>query len=105
MLIGSKYRIEMIPLNVILYEKHKTATTDGVEDVIMEEDEGSLKGWDIVGYFSSIPSALKFMVDKDIQGLGLDDLKAIHDRQVELYTLIAFLSGNESFIKVCKVTL
>ena len=76
MLIGDKYQVRTIPDNIVLEEK--------------------VKGdWVVLGYFSNLPNLLKHMVDHDITGMGFEDLRAVSNRQVELYLTIKCLDTSK----------
>lgn len=74
MLVGDKYKIESDTMNVTLLEQK-----------VSKDDK---ERWEVVGYFSSLTNALHHLVDHDIQGLGLEDLKLIEKRQLELHLSI-----------------
>lgn len=86
MLIGDKYKVISDSMNITLIELKQAKKQNGAE-YLREE---------ILGYYATIPNALKAMVNRDIQGMGLEDLKAIAKRQGELYILIASLRENMS---------
>lgn len=88
MLIGSKYKIETDPNNIILkpvVDKKKKKDEDN------DDYENREQGWKIIGYFYDFRELLKFMADYDVKGTGLSDLKAVAKRQAELYSLISSL--------------
>jgi len=77
--IGDKYKIESDELNVALYEKYISK-------------EGKNKGkpqWKPVSYHGNVESALKSLVDKEINGTGLRDIKTVVTKVEELKKLIS----------------
>ncbi len=75
--IGSKYKIESDALNITLYGKHTK--------------RGELR-WEVIGYFGTVQNALRHLVDLGVRESHLTDLKAICEKQEELYALIGNLS-------------
>jgi hypothetical protein len=82
MLIGDKYKLESDRFTITLSEKKIKGDKS--------KDAGG-EWWDEIMYFSNIHNALKALVDYDLNMSGLSDLKAIADRQMELYLLIRSL--------------
>lgn len=77
--IGDKYKIESDELNVTLYEKYIS-------------EKGKNKGkpqWKRVSYHGNIEIALKSLVDKEINGTGLIDIKTVATKVEELKKLIS----------------
>ena len=88
MLIGDKYKLVTDSNNLIL----KVSTTkEQKKDEADDDYENREQGWKIIGYFYDFRELLKFMVDNEIKGIGLEDLRAVAKRQNELYTLIMSL--------------
>lgn len=95
-LIGDKYKIESTPLQYTVFEKTskqqvlmeklvEQATTDSESDVAERIDS---EGWRPVAYVSSLKSALKWLIEHDIRGIGFSDVQAITARIAELHILI-----------------
>jgi len=77
--IGDKYKIESDELNVTLYEKYIS-------------EKGKNKGnpkWKPVSYHGNVEIALKSLVDKEINGTGLRDIKTVVTKVEELRKLIS----------------
>lgn len=75
MLINEKYKIESDNLNVTLYRLSKP------------RKEG-VKNWDAIAFFSTPKNALKYLVENEITGTGMKDLKTVVDKMDELEGLI-----------------
>jgi len=75
MMIGKDYRIESDNLQVTLFRRGTNKKTG--EDT-----------WAVAGYFSDLKQALKFMARYEIKAIGLENLKAVANRQDEIYKLI-----------------
>ena len=87
MLIGEKYKIESDVLNVTLYQKR----------IMTGERVPSAKGnvvWQAIAYFSNPKNALESLVNYEIMGTGLEDLKTVCDKTDELYKLIQAIPDN-----------
>lgn len=78
MIINNKYKLESDELNVTLYQK-RTNRKSGVEL------------WTAIAHFSSPENALKYLVDLEVMGDGMKDLKTIIKKQGELCDLIKHL--------------
>ncbi|MDX9803784.1 MAG: hypothetical protein RBS96_07215 [Dehalococcoidales bacterium] len=78
--IGDSYRLRTDGLNIILEAKKKRYKKDTKEPY---------DSWEIKGFYSSMESALKGMVDIDIKEHDLQDVKTIVARIDLLQTLIA----------------
>jgi len=76
MLIGNNWKIESDALNVILYEK------------VVGKKSGK-EYWKAHSYYSSFHNALDALIDMEIGGTGLDDLKAVDAKIEELKGQIA----------------
>ena len=74
--INRNYRIEADSLNVTLCQREISKNTRGEER------------WRRVAYFSTCESALKALVDMEIRGTGLEDLKQVATKIQELKTTI-----------------
>ena len=81
MLIGDTYEIRSDDMNITLYERAKSKT--------------AVTRWRPIAYFSSFQNALDHLVDLEVMGTGLIDLKTVVEKQNELYALINQL-GNTS---------
>ena len=79
MLIGNKWKIESDELNVTLFKKRKGKATDKAP---------AHEIWRVEGYFSNLKNAMKEIVDREINGTGLADLKVISDKLDELHIMI-----------------
>ena len=88
MLIGTDYKIESDTMNVILYQKVTIKDRTGKKGLQPKKENIGKEYWDVLGYFSTIQAALRFMVKHNIQGAGLDDFAAVSKRQDELFDLI-----------------
>ena len=71
MQIGKDYRIESDALNIILYRRIKGKET-----------------WLVKGYFATMEGALKTLVDMELMGTRLKDIKTMAKKQDEIYSLI-----------------
>ncbi len=80
MLLGTKYKVETDPRNLILYHKS------------ISKKKGS-ENWKVVGYFYDFRELLKFVADNEIKLVGLNDLEAIAEKQDEIYKLIQSLQS------------
>ncbi len=80
MLIGDKYKIESDSLNVTLYEKAKSK-------------KPGVTTWRAIAFFSSPKNALHHLVDMQVMETGLKDLRAVVEKQNELYQLVNSLKG------------
>ena len=81
--VGKNYRITSDKgLNIILSKRRH---------VNAKFDIPSYDTWDVQGFFATPKDALKFMVDGEIKGTGMEDFKAISKKQDELYDLIKSL--------------
>ncbi len=83
MKIGNKWKIESDSLNIILYRKKKRVKKDTKE---VYED------WETMGYFSTIPNALREMINQRIRDTELKDVKTIIAEIDKLETLLQGLS-------------
>ena len=79
MKIGNKWKIESDSLNIILYRKKKRVKKDTKE---VYED------WEPMGYFSTIPNALREMINQRIRDTELKDVKTIIAEIDKLETLL-----------------
>ena len=79
MLIGKNWKVESIPLNVVLYRRRVSKSKDG---------KPSHEYWSAEGYYSTTQNALKALVDLEVTETDLKDLKTIVKKQEELYRLI-----------------
>jgi len=79
MLIGKKYKIESDPMNIILSKKSKLTNKQTGEPYEV---------WQSVGYYSSIASALKELVNLKVRETHLKDMNTIQSQIKELHTLI-----------------
>ena len=75
LVINSKYSIMADELNIILCEKKvKTDTLKTKAENIGKEYT------EFIGYFSTVKSALHFLVEHDIKAQGFEDFKKLNDR-------------------------
>jgi hypothetical protein len=88
MLIGTKYKVETDSQNFILKELKGKKQKEGEDDDDYVNREA---GWGIIGYFYDFRELLKFMVDNEIKGTGMNDLLLLNQKQGELYNLIGSL--------------
>ena len=79
MQVGKNWRIKSDPLNIILMRRHTTRPKEGKE---------SKEYWTSEGYYSSLASALKGLVDMEVKETELKDLKTVMAKLGELYKLI-----------------
>ena len=77
--INKDWKIEADDLNVILYRQQY-------------DKEGQSSNWVAEGYYSNVNNALTACVDKQIQGTGLKDFKAVVAKIEELHGVIAHLN-------------
>ena len=75
MLIGKKYKIESDPMNVILFKKAKSKKPGTVT-------------WATVGFYATVPNALKALVNLGVKETELTDLMTICAKLDELHKLI-----------------
>ena len=75
MLIGKKYKVESDALNVTLYKRGASKKT-------------GKEYFRPIAYFSSCKNALKYLIDLEVAETGLVDLRAVVEKQDELYKLI-----------------
>lgn len=88
MIINDKYSLESVDtLNVVLYE-HGT-----VKD--KESKNFGKKTKTPVGYFPNVEKALNFLVDKEINGTGLKNLKLIVATIKEVKEIVKGVAKNE----------
>lgn len=83
MLIGDNWKIEADSLNITLYKKTNSKKSDKI-------------AWGTQGFYSSIPNALKALIDQGVRDTQLKDLAAISARIDELYELIPNLTIKRS---------
>lgn len=83
MIINKDWRIETIPMNIVLLKRSRVKAKLG---------KPSHDNWGVKGYYSSVKSALKGLVDFEVAGTGFKDLETIVAKIDELYTLIENLS-------------
>jgi hypothetical protein len=76
--LGCNFRIESDGLNVTV---SKRSVTKG-------GDNQGKETWANEAYVSTLPNALKWLVDQEVKDTGLTDLKTIIAKQNELYALI-----------------
>jgi len=81
MLVGDKYKVESDSLNVTLYYKQKPRKASQPER------------WRPLAYFSNPHNALHYLIEKEIMGTGMADLKMVIEKINELYRLINTLQG------------
>ncbi len=79
MLIGKNWKIESDPLNVTLLKRRMSKPKDG---------SPPKETWGPVGFYSTVNNALKDMVNFEVRGTGLSDLKTVQAKIEELYKLI-----------------
>ena len=82
MIINKDYKLESDHMNITLLEQAKG---------INKKTGLPATGYKPIGYFATLENALKFLVDHEIRGGGLKDLKTIVAKQQELYGLINHL--------------
>ena len=87
MLIGNKYKVEFDSLNIMLYEKAKSKTVATT--------------WRSIAFFSNIKSALNHLVDLEVMGTGLSDLKSVTKKQDELFDLVKHLGNIPEGVERC----
>lgn len=90
MFINKKFKIESDDLNVILFSRSVAKIGKHIgEDV-----------WTAEGYFANIKEVLKFLVDNNIKGTGLKDLRTVLKEQEKLYALInTFIEQEKAITK------
>lgn len=81
MQINEKYKIESDPLNITLYYKQDA------------REAGKGGRWKPLGYFATPQNALKFLVDNEIMGTGMEELKSVVEKIDELKAMIDGLKG------------
>ena len=78
MLIGKDWKIESDPLDITLSQR-----------IIRKSKNGTYhKVWRVEGYYSSVASALKGMVDQEVLGTGFSDFETVVKKIDELHKLI-----------------
>jgi len=77
MLIGNDFKIEKGGLDIIVSKK-----------TVSKKDSQKI-GWRTVGYFGSLHSALRCLVDEGVRDSGLTDLKTIVAKQEEIHQTIS----------------
>lgn len=87
LLIGDKYKIESDELNVTLYLK-KTITGTGRGRIGKSKKAVGEEYWTPIAYFSTPKNALDYLVDNEVRGTGMIDLKTIVAKIEELHALI-----------------
>ena len=87
MLIGKQYKIEADSLNIILYRKKKRLSKEGKE------------GWERMGYFATVPNALRGLVNQEVRDTDLKDMKTIVNKLNELEGLIKTLPQRPTAIQ------
>lgn len=88
MIINDKYSLESVDtLNVVLYE-HGT-----VKDKKSKNFGNETKN--AVGYFPNVEKALNFLIDKEINGTGLKDLKLIVKAIKEVKEIVKGVAKSE----------
>ena len=88
MIINDKYYLESVDtLNVVLYE-HGT-----VKDKKSKNFGNETKT--AVGYFPNVEKALNFLIDKEINGTGLKDLKLIVKAIKEVKEIVKGVAKSE----------
>ncbi len=75
MLIGKKWKIESDSMNVILFKKAKSKKPGTVT-------------WATVGFYATVPNALKALVNHGVKETELTDLMTISAKLEELHRLI-----------------
>ncbi|MDD5510652.1 MAG: hypothetical protein PHI12_07580 [Dehalococcoidales bacterium] len=68
--VGQKYRIASIPYNIVIQKRHTT---------LMGREH-----WETIGYYLTLSSAIRGIIQEDIKETDLVDLKAIQDRITQL---------------------
>ena len=83
MIINKDWKIEAIPMNVVLSKRSRVKAKLG---------KPAHDNWVVQGYYSSVKNALKGLVGFEVAGTGLKDLETIVAKIDELHTLIDNLS-------------
>jgi len=86
MLIGNRYRVESDALNITLYQKGISKTNGNTY-------------WRPIAYFSTVENALVHLVDLELAGTGLVDLKTVTKKQTELYRLVSELGNSPEVLQ------
>jgi hypothetical protein len=68
MQINDDWRVDTDERNVVLYHKDKSMR------------DGSIDNWRPVGYYGTMAGALDSLVQREIFGIGLEDLRTVNDR-------------------------
>jgi len=85
--IGKKYTVTADELNMTLSERFMSQPRDGTAKI------GKLK---VIGFYSSIPNALKALVNLKVNETKLTDLKTVMAKLDEIYELIdKAIGGNQ----------
>lgn len=79
MVINDEYQIVSDPLNWILQKKVKGRGSDSKDTECKYRD---------VGYFPNPNMALKYMIDSEIRGTGLEDFETVINKIEELHKII-----------------
>ena len=81
MIVGN-YKVETDELNVTVSKR----------SVARKGKNAGQETWTNEGYFGTLENALKYLVDREVKGTGLTDLKAVIKKQHELKDVIAQLA-------------
>ena len=88
MLINDNYKIESNSLNVILFYKSKT--------------RNGQERWRELGFFATPHNALRYLIEHEILGTGMQDLKTVCEKIEELEGLIKTLKDMPEVVRAGK---
>jgi hypothetical protein len=89
LLIGDKYKIKSDELNVTLFLKRRITGTSRLKPSKKAIGE---EYWTPIAYFATPKNALDYLVDNEVMGTGMTDLKTIVTKLEDLHTLIKGLN-------------
>lgn len=88
MIINADYKIESDAMNVTLFVKKKVTGTGRGKPTIKKVGE---EYWLPEAYFSSPQNAMDYLINKEIMGSGMKDLKTVVKKVEELTKLMESL--------------
>jgi hypothetical protein len=83
MIIGTKFKIESEPMNIILSQKIKRQSRAGEKYV----------AWKVIGYFATVENALHELVNLKVRESHLKDVRTIMAEIEKLHKMIEGVSG------------
>jgi hypothetical protein len=89
--VMNKYRISADPMNIILQEK-QTITGEGKKKPTVRKVGDTY--WSNIAFFSNPKEALKYIIEKEIRELWVDDLKEVVKRMDKFEKIVADIPVN-----------